>query len=140
MFGQENTSRSSARAASTSPPMVPQAGSGRHPSNSSTFAASMLMMPIIPPAHAAARLASTASCPTVAPTTRYPGVAEIAGALEDAMARWKNMPGPAEWCGTLFDEMRHGVCMQMLVNQKKRGAKGQAWKDFYKLTFGIRTG
>jgi hypothetical protein len=109
------------------------------------------MMPIFPPAHTAARLASTASCPTVAPravpwydAVRYPGVAEIAGALEDAMARWKNMPGLAEWRGTLFDEMCLGVCMQMIVNkvrlQQKRGAKGQAWKDFYELTVGIRTG
>ncbi len=111
----------------------------------------MPMMPIIPPAHAAARLASTAPHPTVAPravpwydAARYPGVAEIAGALEDAMAHCKNMPGPAEWCGTLFNEMCLGVCMQMIVNkvhlQQKRGAKGQAWKDFYKLTVGIRAG
>jgi len=62
--------------------------------------------------------------------TNYPGVAAIAAAMNDAMARRKTMPGPVEWCGASFEEMRHGVCLQMVVNgvhlQHKRGAKGLA--------------
>jgi hypothetical protein len=75
---------------------------------------------------------------------KYPGVAAVAAAMNDAMARWKTMPGPVEWCGASFDEMRHGVYLQMVVNgvhlQHKRGAKGLAWKDFYERTVGSRTG
>jgi hypothetical protein len=161
MFGQENMSateqssqvsagRSSARAALTSPP-VPQAARSFFPRNASTFAALMPMLPTIPPANAAARLAPTASCPAVAPrafpqydAAWYPGIAETAAALEDVMARWKTMPGPVEWCGTSFNKICLGVCMQMVVNkvhlQQKRGAKGQAWKNFYKQNIGIRAG
>ena len=76
--------------------------------------------------------------------TNYPGVAAIAAAMNDAMARRKTMPDPVEWCGASFEEMRHGVCLQMVVNgvhlQHKRGAKGLAWKYFYERTVGIRTG
>ena len=60
------------------------------------------------------------------------------------MARWKKMPGPVEWCGSSFEELRLGVCLQMVVNkvhlQKKKGAKGIAWKDFYERTVGTRVG
>ena len=75
---------------------------------------------------------------------KYPGVAAVAAAMNDAMARWKTMPGPVEWCGASFEEMRHGVYLQMVVNgvhlQHKRGAKRLAWKNFYERTVGIRTG
>jgi hypothetical protein len=75
---------------------------------------------------------------------KYPGVAAIATAMNDAMACWTTMPGPVEWCGASFEEMRHGVCLQMVVNgvhlQHKSGAKGLAWKDFYERTVGSRTG
>ena len=71
---------------------------------------------------------------------KYPGVAAVATAMNDAMARWKKMPGPVEWCGASFEELCHGVCLQMVVNgvhlQHKRGAKGLAWKDFYERTVG----
>ncbi len=73
----------------------------------------------------------------------YPGVAAIAAAMNNAMARRKTMPGPVEWCGASFEEMHHDVCLQMVVNgvhlQHKRGAKGLAWKDFYERTVGICT-
>ncbi len=68
----------------------------------------------------------------------FPCVAAVATAMKDATARWKTMPGPVEWCGASFEEMRHGVCLQVVVNgvhlQHKRGAKGLAWKDFYERT------
>jgi hypothetical protein len=68
-------------------------------------------------------------------TAKYPGVAVVAAAMDDAMARWKTMPS---------EEMCYGVYLQMVVNgvhlQHKRGAKGLAWKDFYERTGGIRTG
>ena len=75
----------------------------------------------------------------------FPGVAAVATAMKDAIARWKTMPGPVEWCVASFEEMRHGVCLQMVVNgvhlQHKRGAKGLAWKDFYERTvLGSRIG
>jgi hypothetical protein len=75
---------------------------------------------------------------------KYPGVAVVAAAMDDAMARWKTMPGPVEWCGAPYEEMCHGVYLQMVVSgvhlQHKRGAKGLAWKDFYERTVGIRPG
>ena len=73
---------------------------------------------------------------------KYPGVEAVAAAMNDAMARWKMMPGPVEWCGASFEGMRHGVYLQMVVNgvhlQHKRGAKGKIWKDFYEQTVGIQ--
>ncbi len=75
---------------------------------------------------------------------KYLDVAVVSAAMDDAMARWKAMPGPVEWCGAPYEEMRHGVYLQMVINrihlQHKRGAKGPAWKDFYERTAGIRTG
>ncbi len=75
---------------------------------------------------------------------KYPGVAVVAAAMDNAMARWKKMPGPVEWCGALYKEMCHGVYLQMVVSgvhfQHKRGANGLAWKDIYERTVGIRTG
>ena len=75
---------------------------------------------------------------------KYPDVAVVAAAMDDAMARWKAMPDPVEWCGAPYEEMRHGVYLQMVINgthlQHKRGAKGPAWKDFYERTDGICTG
>ena len=149
--------RSTARAATVSPP-VPQAGSGFPPGNnaSTTVRTSIPMLPDLPSIN-------VASLPTVAPgnsasrsgavapravpqfdAARYPGIAAAAAAMEAAMARWKKMPGPVEWCGSSFEELRLGVCLQMVVNkvhlQKKKGAKGQAWKDFYERTVGIRVG
>ncbi len=74
--------------------------------------------------------------------TTPPGITATAAAMEDVMNHWRRMPGPVKWCGTSFEEMHLGVCFQMVVNkvhlQKKKGAKGQAWKDFYELTIGIR--
>ena len=75
---------------------------------------------------------------------KYPGVAVVAAAMDDAMAHWKTMPGPVEWCGALYEEMRHSVYLQTVLSgvhlQHKRGAKGLAWKDFYEQTVGIHTG
>ena len=94
----------------------------------------------------------SASCKAAAPSgsvplydaAKYPGVAAVVAAMNDAMACWKTMPSPVEWCGASFDEMRHGVCLQMVVNgvhlQHKRGTKGLARKDFYEQTVGSRTG
>ena len=45
-------------------------------------------------------------------TAKYPGVEAVAAAMNNAMARWKTMPGPVERCGASFEEMRHGVYLQ----------------------------
>ena len=53
----------------------------------------------------------SSSCKAVAPSgavpqvdaTNYPGVAAIAAAMNDAMARRKTMSGPVEWCGASFE-------------------------------------
>ncbi len=75
---------------------------------------------------------------------KYPGVAVVAAAMDDVIAHWKTMPGPVDWCCGLYEEMCRGVYLQMVINgihlQHKRGAKGPAWKDFYKRTVGICTG
>ena len=74
----------------------------------------------------------------------YPCVAAIAATMNNTMACWKTMPGPVEWYGASFEEMCHGVCLQMIVHgvhlQQKRGAKWMAWKVLYERTVGSRTG
>ena len=48
---------------------------------------------------------------------KYPGVAVVAAAIDDAMACWKAMPGPVEWCGAAYEEMRHGVYRRLTIPQ-----------------------
>ena len=75
---------------------------------------------------------------------KYPSIKAILDAMKGVMACWKTKPGCVEWCGYLFEGMRRGVCLQMVVNgihlQHKRGVKWLSWKFFYEWTAGIRTG
>ena len=80
----------------------------------------MPMLPNIPPINAVARPVPQHDA------ARYPGIAKTSAAIVDVIACWKKMPGPVEWRGTLFKEMRLGVCLQMVTDkvhlQKKKGA------------------